>query len=107
MSINEFDKILNERFEEHEFAYNPENWDKLSQQLNPPSHKRKLLPWLTGIAASLAILAGGYWLMYHPSQPSVVNNNQPETVPHQKQIAPVENEKVFDGQDTLPINNKK
>jgi hypothetical protein len=61
MSLNEFDKLLKERFDEHEFAYNDANWDKLARQLPEKSHKVLPFPWLklTGVAAALAITVSG------------------------------------------------
>jgi|GEM_PF-2846917 len=65
MSTSDFDRIFKEKFDEHEFAYNPKNWDLLSHDLPKENKKRKLLPWLTGIAASVALLAGGYWFFHN------------------------------------------
>lgn len=65
MSINDFDKLFKEKFEEHEFAYNPMNWDRLTHALPREKHKRRIIPWLTGIAASVALVVGASWWMQH------------------------------------------
>lgn len=62
MSINDFDKLFREKFEEHEFAYNPMNWDRLTHALPREKNRRKIIFRLTGIAASVALLAGASWL---------------------------------------------
>ena len=61
MSKNEFDRLLKEQFDQHEFAYSPANWEKLAGQL-PASGSRRIsiLPWLkpVALAAGLALLLG-------------------------------------------------
>lgn len=67
MSINEFDKRVKEKFDEYEFGYNPENWERLSHVLPKERRSVKILPWLTGMAASVALIAGSVWYFHHVS----------------------------------------
>jgi len=57
MSINEFDKLIVDRFDEQELEFNPAQWAKLSQQL--PAEKKTIAfaGWkkITGIAAALIL----------------------------------------------------
>jgi hypothetical protein len=110
MSTNEFDRLFKDRFDEHEFAYNPGHWEKLTRELPVERKRRTILPWLTGMAASVALLAGGYWFFHNasqhtqdiatikqPSSPSVThsitqqptpsqNQNQEQTIPVQEAL---------------------
>lgn len=90
MSLNEFDKLLKERFDEHEFAYNDASWDRIVGQLPEKSHKTIPFPWLkaTGIAAALAVTVGGmsYFLSKDTAAP-IVQNATPTTLPRE-QVAP-------------------
>jgi len=94
MNKNEFDRLLNEKFDQHEFAYNHAGWEKLASQL-PAKRSARVLPfsWLkvTGVAAALAITLGGVALYYQSqsnpkeaiavkgptSQPIIPSSNQP------------------------------
>ncbi len=79
MNKNDFDRLFKEKFDEHDFAYNPLNWDKLSRELPKEKNNRRLLPWLTGVAASIALLAGGYWFFNNaPDTKTDVVVNQPK-----------------------------
>ncbi len=70
MSRNEFDRLLNDKFEQQEFAYNPAGWEQLADRL-PANHTDQkviaVVPWLkiTGIAAALAITVSGVAWFYH------------------------------------------
>lgn len=58
MPVNDFDRGLIEKFEGHDFAYNPAGWERLAQQLpEVPEGRRKRVLWLplTGIAAAVAL----------------------------------------------------
>ncbi|HTN46031.1 MAG TPA: hypothetical protein VL098_06745 [Flavipsychrobacter sp.] len=79
MSTNEFDRVFKDRFDEHEFAYNPVHWEKLTRELPVERKRRALMPWLTGMAASVALLAGSYWFFHHASRHSqdVASGKQP------------------------------
>jgi len=84
MSINEFDKLLNEKFNQHEFAYDPAAWEQLSGQL-PQSGKRRVMPftWIkaSGIAAALAITVSGVAWYYHHAE-----EKYPTTIADSRQI---------------------
>ena len=77
MSINEFDRLLNEKFDQHEFAYNHAGWERLEKQL-PKNAQRRVIPfsWIkvTGIAAALAITISGvawYYQLQNKSQNTI------------------------------------
>jgi hypothetical protein len=93
MSTKEFDKLIREKFEEHQFSYDTSNFEKLATRLPSKRPLGRLINFksITGIAASLLLLAGAYaW--YHisnlddpqpianitPSQPTI-SGNQPKT----------------------------
>jgi hypothetical protein len=75
MSTNDFDKIIKDKFNEHEFAFEPENWERLSRALPNERHSKKILPWITGLAASVALLAGGYWYFFKAATPQTIAVN--------------------------------
>lgn len=85
MSTNEFDGLIKDKFDDGAFEYKPPQWEKLSRQLDattPPARRRySLLLPLSGIAASVALLAG-FFLWYnnvqqHASSPAPVAVSQP------------------------------
>src|SRR5215217_597085 len=61
MPINDFDRGLVQKFEAHDYEYNPAQWDRLAKQLPPAKNSRiKRYIWLpiSGIAAAIALLLG-------------------------------------------------
>lgn len=60
MSANEFDELIKAKFDKNDFAYNPANWEQLSQKLAsvPPRKNNIIAAWpaLTGIAATIALI---------------------------------------------------
>lgn len=81
MSTNEFDRLLNEKFDAHDFPYDHAGWEKLSRQL-PVSSKRKAIPfpWFktVGIAAALAITIGGaaWYFNHHNANTIIIAENE-------------------------------
>ncbi len=60
MSTNEFDELVKSKFDQNDFAYNAEHWDRLSRQLSV-LEKRKpaiIVSWwkVASIAASVALI---------------------------------------------------
>jgi hypothetical protein len=106
MSLNEFDKLLKERFDEHEFAYNDANWDRLVGQLPEKSHKTIPFPWLkaTGIAAALAVTVGGmsYFLSKDTAAP-IVQNTTHTPLPLEQVVAPSTNPTVIAQNNQSPV----
>lgn len=68
MNASEFDGLLRRRYEQHEFAYQPEDWAKLKAQLDKelPERTSRSRPFffllLPGMAASVAAIACGVYL---------------------------------------------
>lgn len=74
MSTNEFDRLLNERFDRHEFAYDPAGWERLARQL-PQEKSRRIIPfvwWKTaGMAAALVVMiSGAAWYFQSQDKPT-------------------------------------
>ncbi len=95
MNKNEFDRLLNDKFDQFEFAYDPANWEKLSRRL-PVSASRKpvALPWwkLAGVAAAVAIaISGAAWYFHRDtaaSQRELSLEQKPSDLPaHQTSLA--------------------
>lgn len=115
MSINDFDKLFKEKFEEHEFAYNPMNWEKITHALPQEKHKRRVIPWLTGIAASVALVVGASWWMHHKTDGNddvnITKTESPENTLPQNVVPaiPEPDIKTTDVQDPLkqitPVSN--
>ena len=82
MHPNEFDRLIANKFDEHELPYNPANWERLSRAL--PEQKPKVIAfsWMrvTGIAASLLIVvaSAGYLILNKTSAPAKTTT-QPAT----------------------------
>lgn len=75
MPINDFDRGLVQKFEAHDYEYNPAQWDRLAKQLPPAKNSRiKRYIWLpvSGIAAAIALLLG---------IPAVMQKNKDNTSP--------------------------
>ncbi|HRO43003.1 MAG TPA: hypothetical protein PL009_09225 [Flavipsychrobacter sp.] len=123
MSKNEFDKLLNEKFDQHEFAYNHAGWEQLAKQL-PANNSRKAIPFpwmkITGIAAALAITVSGVaW--YYQSQNKEVekiasakqNSSQPTISQNQQSFQPVLQQEpittppIAHRNPSVPINNHR
>jgi hypothetical protein len=76
MRTNEFDNLLKDKFDEGEFAYNPDSWSRLSMQLpdkKPWNRSAVMLFLLSGIAACFALtFTVSIWL--HRSG-NIINDN--------------------------------
>lgn len=55
MNTNEFDKLLQEKFGQQEFPYNPASWERLSGEL-PRAIPMRSPHWLRNIAAAASVL---------------------------------------------------
>lgn len=103
MNKNEFDRLLNDKFDQFEFAYDPANWEKLSRQL-PVSASRKpaALPWwkLAGVAAAVAIsISGAAWYFHRDtagSHSGLSLDQQPTVVPTQEKSLTLAEETALD-----------
>jgi hypothetical protein len=91
MSTNDFDGLLRDKFDEGEFAYKPQQWEKLSHQLNVvPPVRKKGITWykVAGVAASVALLASifiGYYNSRQHEKPAATNiatATQPTPIQH-------------------------
>jgi hypothetical protein len=62
MKPREFDDLVRQKFDQNDFAYSPQNWDRLAEQMDGRSKKRSMLMWLwmpaAGMAASVALALG-------------------------------------------------
>jgi hypothetical protein len=62
MSANEFDELIQHKFDETDIAFNPGNWERMSEQLNKVQQPNKnsifffSWPALSAIAAAIALL---------------------------------------------------
>lgn len=72
MNASEFDGLLRKKFEQHEFAFQPEDWAKLQDQLDKQMPVRKsrnrpffLLFLVPGMAASVAAIACCVYFIQH------------------------------------------
>lgn len=111
MSINEFDRLLNEKFDQHEFAYNQAAWEQLSRQLpQNKGHNTAPFIWIkiTGIAAALAITVGSVaWYYNHEDEkPLAVNTDNKHTQHIQLQVprTPEKIESAPKGRTTFPTS---
>jgi hypothetical protein len=114
MSANEFDELIKAKFDKNEFAYNPANWDLLSQQMKQLQQPRKnnivaTWPALAGIAATVALIMvlPMLWQQANDEQPIVMEKNAANTAPAvvaQKAEPPVEETNT--NATTVPGKNK-
>ncbi len=62
MKPREFDDLVRQKFDQNDFAYSPQNWERLAEQMDGRSKKRSMLMWLwmpaVGMAASVALALG-------------------------------------------------
>ena len=62
MKPKEFDELIRQKFDRNDFAYDPENWDRLAEKLDGSAKKRSMIMWwwvpLAGMAASVALAFG-------------------------------------------------
>ena len=62
MKPKEFDGLIRQKFDQNDFAYNPDNWEKLAEKLEGREKKRSIIIWwwlpLAGMAASVALALG-------------------------------------------------
>ncbi len=61
MKPREFDDLVKQKFEQGAFEYNPQNWERLADELDGRTKKRGLIFWwmpLVGIAASVTLAFG-------------------------------------------------
>jgi len=110
MSRVEFDELLRQKIDSEELEVDPVHWDRLSALLPaaPPAKSRRLMPWLTGIAASVAILVAAAWLFIgksnnQPAQPALSEkeqpvNNTPPAITDTAALSPA-------GKGAKPLNN--
>lgn len=79
MNTNEFDRLLKEKIEQTSFAYKESDWQQLADKL-PAEKSRRILPfWVTVIAASIILLAGGYGLLRMTQQSPLPTPELPPT----------------------------
>lgn len=92
MKINEFDNLIKEKFEQTELAFNPANWERLTQELGTTRGSR-VINWRRslGIAACLLLALGTFaWIFTRDQKPETVAgvpaniNEQPINVHHQR-----------------------
>lgn len=79
MPINDFDRGLVEKFETHDYEYNPANWNRLTQSLPESRNSRvKRYIWLplSGIAAAIALLIGVPMLMQKGDSHNTIANHK-------------------------------
>jgi hypothetical protein len=69
MKPKEFDELVRQKFDQNDFAYSPQNWDQLAEQMDGRTKKRGMYMWLgiplAGMAASVAMAMGINFLMKH------------------------------------------
>jgi len=117
MSRVEFDELLRQRMDSEELEVDPAQWDRLSALLPPVNalpgkrgKSRKLLPWITGIAASVAALAVAAWLFtakkgYQTDRPGLSEKSKPAD--NEQQYTPADTIVAPKGQQqgVKPLNN--
>lgn len=100
MSTNEFDKLIVDKFDQHEFAFKPAQWEKLSKELGEPTNEKKTIP-LTGgwmktaaMAACIVAIVSVFAWLYTGNKPEenniAVNRTEqttPATITHHQTIA--------------------
>lgn len=75
MSENELDRLIKEKFNQHEFSFKQDAWENMSGRL-PAAQRKRIrlglpLRLAGGIAASLALLAGSLVFLQQPKTTSV------------------------------------
>ena len=69
MRPGEFDELIRQKFDQHDFAYEPAHWDSLAEKLDGRAKKRSMIMWwwipLAGMAASVALAMGSTSLLRH------------------------------------------
>jgi len=94
MKINEFDNLIKEKFEQTELAFNPANWERLTQELDTTPGSR-VINWRRslGIAACLLLALGTFaWIFTRDQKVDTVasvpenTTEQPNKVHHQKAV---------------------
>ena len=89
MSRVEFDELLRQKMDSEELEVDPVHWDRLAALLPTtttlpatPAKSRRLLPWVTGIAASVAALVAVAWFFTgekdnHADRPVLSEKSEP------------------------------
>lgn len=81
MKPGEFDELLKQKFDQNDFEFNAQNWDRLVERMEDKPRKRNLLIWwgmpLAGVAASVALAMGAATLVKYgiPSTSGSVNTS--------------------------------
>ena len=72
MSASEFDELIRHKFDDYDIAYNPANWERMSERLDKKQPRRNGLmaiwPVIAGIAATAALLLAFPALWKHDVQ---------------------------------------
>jgi hypothetical protein len=108
MSDDELDQLFRDAHaaEGTEPLFVPEFWSEMEAMLPPSQKKRILLPWIS-IAATITI---GLFLMYYPSNPSIITSfsHQGQPLSETRESEKLENktnQELLSGTDT-PAQNK-
>lgn len=103
MSQNDFDRLLKDKFDQHEFSYNHAGWEQLARKL-PNRQPKRAIPFLwmklTGVAAALAITISGVAWYYQTRQPEPGN-----TLAQQLPAAQTTNGNIPPTTDITTLNN--
>lgn len=89
MNTNEFDRLLKEKIEQTSFAYKESDWQQLADKLPAETSRRTLPYWVTAIAASVVLLAGGYGLLRMTQPSSLPAQDMPPTSLSNASQAPI------------------
>jgi hypothetical protein len=79
MRPKEFDDLIRNKFDQNDFAYSPQNWELLAEQLDGKTKRRSLMIWwwvpLAGMAASVLMAMGVTTMMRHDMKSAAPSQN--------------------------------
>ncbi len=113
MKPKEFDDLVRNKFDQNDFAYNPQNWGKLAEKLDGTKKRSLIALWwipLTGLAASLLMAMGVTSLIHHQSGLPSVNTGYTQSSSYlnnkatEADRAPLA---AIQGQTTIPFTHRQ
>ncbi|MDR2057410.1 MAG: PorT family protein [Dysgonamonadaceae bacterium] len=100
---NSFDDIIKEKLENYSLPLDNDSWNEIEKYLYTKPEKRTLWPWISGIAAAIAVILG--WLIFSFNNKTINYGTTEQLSDHEEKAT----EKVSKGEIVsiiLPANHR-